>query len=56
MTAMSKNDLHVWFHPRRKPGPAFARTRAFIILVWQALGESRDMARAAHRRFPFAEW
>ncbi len=56
MTVISSTVTHTQIHPRRKPGPVFARTRALVILLWQAFAEGRELARAAHRRYPFAEW
>ena len=41
---------------RRFGGPAFARARAFLILLWEAFAEGHEMSRAAHKRYPFAEW
>ena len=41
---------------RRWPGPAFARSRALLILIWEAFVEGQKMSRAAYRRYPFAEW
>jgi hypothetical protein len=55
-TAISSKVTHAQIRPRRKPASVFARTRAFFILVWQAFAEGRKLARAAHRRYPFAEW
>lgn len=41
---------------RRFPGPAFARARALLILICEAFAEGQEMSRAAHKRYPFAEW
>jgi hypothetical protein len=56
MTMLSNSLTRVSVRSRRWPGPAFARTRALFILIFEAFAESQELARAAHRRYPFAEW
>jgi len=41
---------------RRRSFPGLARVLAFLILLLDTFAEAQGMARAAHRRYPFAEW
>jgi len=36
--------------------PAFARAAAFVLMVIEVFAEAQRQARAAHARYPFAEW
>ena len=56
MTMLSNSVARTQFRSRRWPGPAFARTRAFLVLIFEAFAEGQELERAAHRRYPFAEW
>jgi hypothetical protein len=56
MTTFSNSLSRTNFRLRRSPGPAFARTRALLVLIFEAFAEGQELARAAHRRYPFAEW
>ena len=44
--------------PRWRSWPArgFERMLSYLTLIADAFAESRDMARKAHKRYPFAEW
>ncbi len=44
---------------RRKPWrpfAGFARIVSVLIAVLEVFAEARDQAKAAHQRFPFADW
>jgi hypothetical protein len=56
MTMLSNSVARTQLRSRRWPGPAFARTRALLVLIFEAFAEGQELARAAHRRYPFAEW
>ena len=56
MSTVSNTLTGTQLRSRRFGGPAGARARAFLILLWEAFGEGREMSRAAHKRYPFAEW
>jgi hypothetical protein len=56
MTALTNSLTRIQLHSRRWPGPAFARTRALLVLIFEAFAEGQELSRAAHRRYPFAEW
>ena len=56
MSAISNSLTRATPRSRRFGGPAFARARALLILVWEAFAEGQEMSRAAHKRYPFAEW
>jgi hypothetical protein len=36
--------------------PELARVLALLIMLMDSFAEAQDMARAAHKRYPFAEW
>ena len=56
MSMISNTAARAQIRSRRWPGPIFARARALIVLTCQAFAEGQEMSRAAHRRYPFAEW
>ena len=56
MSAISNSLTRATPRSRRFGGPAFARARAILIVIWETFAESRELERAAHKRFPFAEW
>ena len=56
MSMISDSAVRAPLRSRRWPGPAFARARALFILIYEAFAEGQEMSRAAHKRYPFAEW
>jgi hypothetical protein len=36
--------------------PAFARAVSFMMTVVEVFSEAQSQARAAHKRYPFADW
>jgi hypothetical protein len=56
MTMLSNSVTRAQLRSRRWPGPTFARARALFVLIFEAFAEGQELARAAHRRYPFAEW
>ena len=50
---MSTLRLHA-LHP--PAFPVFARVAAFVKLMIEVFAEAQSQARAAHARYPFAEW
>jgi hypothetical protein len=41
---------------RRRPASGLARAFALLTMIMEVFAESQEMARAAHKRHPFAEW
>jgi hypothetical protein len=41
---------------RRRPVPGLARVLVLVFILMDVFAEAQDMERAAHRRYPFAEW
>ena len=56
MSMISNSLARTPLRSRRFGGPAFARARAFLVLIWEAFAEGQQMSRLAHKRYPFAEW
>ena len=56
MTTLSNSLSRTHVRSRRSLGPAFARARALLVLIFEAFAEGQELERAAHRRYPFAEW
>ncbi len=38
------------------PATGFARAVAAVLLMIDVLSEAQEQARAAHKRYPFADW
>lgn len=38
------------------PLPAFARAFSFVLTVIAVFNEAQSQARAAHKKYPFADW
>ena len=47
---------HLPPYSRWLPVRSFERVQAMLAFVGEVFAESQDMAREAHRRWPFAEW
>lgn len=56
MSMMSHGVAQPQLRARRWRGPAFLRARALLVLIWESFVEGQQMSRAAHKRYPFAEW
>ena len=52
MSTLPIRSLHV---PQALPLPGFARLVSYLSSVIEAFSEAQEMARVAHKRYPFAE-
>jgi hypothetical protein len=56
MTMLSTRDAHTTPARHRWPFYAFSRVLAFLAVIFEVHNEANQIAREAHRRYPFAEW
>jgi hypothetical protein len=56
MTMLSTHAAHAATAKHWWPTYAFLRALALIAMIVEVHNEANQIARAAHRRFPFAEW
>lgn len=56
MTMWSTRDAHTTTARHRWPVYAFSRVLAIIAMIFEVHNEANQIAREAHRRYPFAEW
>lgn len=56
MTMLSTRDRHAPAARHWWPAYAFLRALAILSMIFDTFNEANQIAREAHRRYPFAEW
>jgi len=56
MTMLSTRGVHTTTARHWRPIYAFSRLLAMLAMIFEVHNEANQIAREAHRRYPFAEW
>jgi hypothetical protein len=56
MTMLSQDIAQAPLQSQQRIHDGFARVLARLIMIVEVFAESQELARAAHKRYPFAEW